>query len=48
VGIVEVKDFDTSISSSLKYYADRLKPKRAVQIVDDLEQPFPTLKTIIF
>ncbi|MEI6790465.1 MAG: ATP-binding protein [Myxococcaceae bacterium] len=38
--LIEVKSSDPSISSSLKYYAAKLKPKHAVQIVGDLKRPF--------
>lgn len=38
--LIEVKWQDTSISSSLKYYAKHLKPKRAVQLVGNLIKPY--------
>lgn len=38
--LIEVKWQDDRISSSLKYYAERLKPQRAVQIVHSLQQPY--------
>jgi predicted AAA+ superfamily ATPase len=38
--LIEVKNSDTQISSSLKYYAKKLQPKRAVQLVGDLKHPF--------
>jgi predicted AAA+ superfamily ATPase len=38
--LIEVKYSDTDVSTSLKYYAEKLKPKRAVQIVADLKRPF--------
>lgn len=38
--LIEVKLTDKDVSSSLKYYADRLKPKRAVQIVGSLQKPY--------
>lgn len=38
--LIEVKQSNTNISSSLLYYAERLKPTRAVQIVGNLEKPF--------
>lgn len=38
--LIEVKLSDTSLSSSLQYYADRLKPKKIVQIVGNLKQSF--------
>lgn len=38
--LIEVKSTDTSLSTSLKYYAAKLQPKRAVQLVGQLKQPF--------
>lgn len=38
--LIEVKLEDTDVSTSLKYYAQQLRPKRAVQIVGQLKQPF--------
>lgn len=38
--LIEVKLSDTDISSSLKYYAKKLKPKRAIQLVGNLKRPF--------
>lgn len=38
--LIEVKTTKTDISSALKYYAEKLKPKRAIQIVGDLARPF--------
>jgi hypothetical protein len=38
--LIEVKTSNTDISSSLKYYAKKLNPKRAIQIVGDLKQPY--------
>jgi uncharacterized protein len=40
IDLIEVKTSDTSISSSLKYYAALLKPVRAIQIVLELTRPF--------
>jgi predicted AAA+ superfamily ATPase len=40
IDLIEVKNSDTTISSNLKYYSERLKPKNTVQIVGDLKQPF--------
>jgi predicted AAA+ superfamily ATPase len=40
IDLIEVKTTDTQVSSSLKYYAERLKPKNAVQIVGELKRPF--------
>ena len=37
---MEVKTTDTAISSSLKFYAEKLKPVHAVQIVGNLIRPF--------
>lgn len=38
--LIEVKSSDTTLSSALEYYAAKLKPKRAIQIVGDLKRPF--------
>jgi predicted AAA+ superfamily ATPase len=38
--LIEVKTSNTDITTSLKYYATKLKPKRAIQIVGDLKRPF--------
>jgi len=38
--LIEVKTTNTDISKSLKYYAKKLKPKRAIQIVGNLKRPF--------
>ncbi len=38
--LVEVKQGDENPSRSLRYYAERLKPKRAVQIVSRTAVPF--------
>ena len=38
--LIEVKFADANISKSLRYYADRLKPPKAIQIVADLRRPF--------
>lgn len=40
VDLIEVKAKDGDLSPSLKYYAELLKPVRAVQIVGDLHRPF--------
>lgn len=40
IDLIEVKSNDTTVSSSLKYYADRLQPKQAVQIVGNLARPY--------
>lgn len=40
VDLIEVKTSETSPSTSLKYYAQKLKPKRVVQLVGDLKKPF--------
>ena len=31
---------DTEVSSSLKYYKEKLKPKRAVQLVGSINKPY--------
>lgn len=38
--LIEVKLSDSDISSSLKHYAEKLKPKRAVQLVKNLTRSF--------
>lgn len=38
--LIEVKHADTNISTSLRYYSERLKPKRTVQIVGKLARSF--------
>jgi len=38
--LIEVKKTDSDIATSLKYYNAKLHPKRAVQIVGDLENPY--------
>jgi len=38
--LIEVKWADTKISPALLYYANKLNPKRAVQIVGELKQPY--------
>lgn len=38
--LIEVKYSDDSITRSLSYYADRLNPKKAVQIVSEIKRPY--------
>lgn len=38
--LIEVKQSDSQISSSLSYYANKLKPKRAIQLVSTLRRAF--------
>jgi len=38
--LIEVKNSDTNVSTSLKFYADKLKPMRTVQIVENLIRAF--------
>lgn len=38
--LIEVKLSEQDISTSLKYYADRLKPQRVVQLVGELKRPY--------
>lgn len=38
--LIEVKLSETKISSSLKYYAEKLKPKHVVQLVGNLKRPY--------
>ncbi len=40
IDLIEVKVADGEVSSSLHYYAERLKPVRAVQIVGQVHRPF--------
>ncbi len=37
--LIEVKASDPTISSSLHYYTDRLKPRQSIQLVLDLDRP---------
>ncbi len=37
--LVEAKNTDSAIAPSLQYYAEKLKPKRATQVVAQLKQP---------
>ena len=38
--LIEAKLSEKKISRSLLYYAQRLKPKRATQVVAELRQPY--------
>ncbi len=38
--LIEVKYSDDSITRSLSYYANRLNPKKAVQIVSEIKRPY--------
>lgn len=38
--MIEVKSSDTTISTALKYYSNKLKPKRTVQLVGDLKRGY--------
>lgn len=40
IELIEVKNGDTDVSSSLKYYSQKLKPKYTVQLLGDLKRPF--------
>lgn len=40
IDLIEVKNSDTGISSHLKYYSEKLKPKNTVQIVGNLKRTF--------
>lgn len=40
IDLIEVKTTDLNVSSHLKYYTQRLQPKRATQIVAGLKRPF--------
>ena len=38
--LVEAKHASEAVSKSLLYYANRLKPKKATQILADLKRPY--------
>ena len=38
--LIEVKFTDENVSRSLRYYAERLKPKKVTQIVAKLKRPY--------
>jgi len=38
--LIEVKYADDSIARSLSYYAERLNPKKATQIVSQMKRPY--------
>lgn len=38
--LIEVKNSDSSVTSSLKYYSEKLNPKHTVQIVGNLSRAF--------
>ncbi len=40
VELIEVKSRDSKVSSSLKYYTDKLKPEKSVQLVGELDRPY--------
>ena len=40
IDLIEVKSSDTTISTSLKYYSQKLKPQNTVQIVGQLTRSF--------
>lgn len=40
IDLIEVKNGDTNISSSLKYYSEKIKPQNTVQLVATLKRPF--------
>lgn len=40
IDLIEVKSSNSDISTSLKYYGRKLKPKNIVQIIGDLKRPF--------
>ncbi len=40
--LIEVKTGDEKISTGLKYYSEKLKPKRAVQLVKNLKRSYDT------
>ncbi len=38
--LIEVKTADTALSTSLKYYSEKIKPKRTVQLVGELKKAY--------
>jgi predicted AAA+ superfamily ATPase len=38
--LIEVKAAEENVTRSLRYYAERLQPKRATQIVANLRKPY--------
>lgn len=42
VELIEVKNSDSTISSNLKYYSQKLNPKQTVQLVGNLKRPYHT------
>jgi predicted AAA+ superfamily ATPase len=40
IDLIEVKSTDATVSSHLKFYSQKLKPERTIQIVGDLKKPF--------
>lgn len=40
IDLIEVKKSSTDISTSLKYYSEKLKPENTVLLVDSLQRPF--------
>lgn len=42
IDLIEVKLSDADISSSLKYYKEKLKPKNTIQLVANCKRPFDT------
>jgi hypothetical protein len=40
IDLIEVKTSDDSISTALRYYTEKLKPERAIQLVAGLKRPF--------
>lgn len=47
VDLIEVKHNDSDISSHLKYYAEKLNPQHAVQIVSQLKRPFKKNRILV-
>jgi len=45
--LIEVKWSDTNISSSLRYYKEKLKPKKTVQIVKTLKKPYESNEILV-
>ncbi len=45
--LIEVKMSDDKISPSFLYYANKLNPKKAIQIVKDLKRPYEKNRLLV-
>jgi uncharacterized protein len=45
--LIEVKHSDTDISSALKYYAEKLNPRKALQLVGTIKNPYVKDKILV-